>query len=86
MSEEKQYVEFIIKIPDVLDGSEAIEAWSESLCKTLSESEYSDDFVNNDIIVNYDTPGELYIAASVEFIGKHGYDFGRFFYAYCQDE
>lgn len=66
MSEEKQYVEVTLRVPGGKDINDALAERGENMCKMLSESEYNDDFKNDNIIINYDTPGELYIAISTD--------------------
>ncbi len=66
MSEEKQYVEVTLRVPGGKDINDALEKRGEVICELLSKSEYSDDFKNDDIIINYDTPGELYVAISTD--------------------
>lgn len=89
MSEEKEYVELTLRLPG--DKFEAdLRKVGEKLCEIFADSRYSEDFVNNDIIVNYDTPNEFYLALSMDFVSNPDNDstevMDAIFYAFSNPE
>lgn len=71
MSEEKQYLSVTLRLPEIEGLSDALAERGEVMCEALSKSKYSDNFKNNDIIVDYDdAPGELYISVSLDFMAR----------------